>query len=288
MTSIHPTALIDPAATIHSSVEIGPYCVIGSDVTIGEGTVIHDHVTIPGRTTIGRENVVYPYAIIGSDPQDKKWMGEDSSVEIGDRNVIREQVSIHRGTGNGGGVTRIGCDNFIMVSTHIAHDCTIGDDCVIANHVMLAGHVVLEDGANVGGGVGLHHFVTVGRCAFIGGMSRIKMDVPPYMIVDGQPAAVRAVNIIGMTRKGYDLTQIDAIKESFKRFYKDNSAAKSEQIAGLRSEFSELSSVMRLCDALEASMAGTHGRAREATRDDDKWEVRHEAAPVAAIEDAAR
>lgn len=285
MTSIHPTAVIDPSAVIDPTVHIGPYCVIGPDVTIGEGTVLHDHVTIPRLTTIGRENVLHPYSIIGSDPQDKKWMGEDATVEIGDRNVIREQVSVHRGTANGGGVTRIGDDNFIMVSTHIAHDCQIGHDCVIANHVMLAGHVLLEDGANIGGGVGLHHFVTVGQCAFIGGMSKIKKDVPPYMIVDGQPAAVRAVNIIGMTRKGHSSCHIDAVKESFKRLYKDNGTAKSEQLAGLRAEFADVSSVMSLCDALEASMAGTHGRAREATRDDDKWEVRPETAQMITAED---
>ncbi len=194
MTQIHPTAIIHPSAEIEDSVLVGPHSVIGPEVVIGAGTILHNHVTIQSLTTIGRDNMIYPFAVLGADPQDRKWDGERATCQIGDCNCIREHVTIHRGTGNGGGVTTIGSDNLIMVAAHIAHDCRLGDHITIANQVMLAGHVRVEDGASAGGGAGIHHFVTIGTCAFVGGLARITRDVPPFMIVEGNPAEVRAIN----------------------------------------------------------------------------------------------
>ena len=155
MTHIHPTAIVDPLAKIAETVTIGPYCIIGPDVVVGDHTVLHNHVTIHSSTTIGESNVFYPFSVIGANPQDRKYHGEYSVCEIGNHNQIREHVTIHRGTGNGGGVTRIGNENLIMVSAHIAHDCHLGDRIAIANQVMLAGHVRVRDDANIGGGTSL-------------------------------------------------------------------------------------------------------------------------------------
>jgi UDP-N-acetylglucosamine acyltransferase len=171
MATIHPTAIIDPSAQLADDVVIGPYCVVGSHVVIGAGSVLQNHVTIQANTIIGRDNVFYPFSVIGADPQDRKFRGERTMLIMGDGNRIREHVTIHRGTGNGGGETRIGDNNLIMVAVHIAHDCCLGNDICIANQVMLAGHVTIEDGANIGGGAGLHHFTTVGSCAFVGGLA---------------------------------------------------------------------------------------------------------------------
>lgn len=270
MMKIHPTTIVDPSAEIADSVEIGPYCVIGPDVTVGAGTILHNHVTVQALTTIGEENIFYPYSVIGADPQDRKYHGERAVCIIGDRNAIREHVTIHRGTGNGGAVTRLGNDNLIMVAAHIAHDCWLGNEICVANQVMLAGHVRIEDGANIGGGAGVHHFATVGACAFVGGLARITKDVPPFTIVEGNPAEVRAINTIAMMRRGFAAEHIDAMKVAFKRLFRDNGAAMYEKIAELRQVYAEVPPVVRLCDALAASAIGVHGRARELARTDNK------------------
>ncbi len=273
MSNIHPTAIIDSTAEIDASVTIGPSCVIGPMVTIGAGCVLHNHITIPSLTTIGRDNEVYPFAVIGADPQDRKFHGEESWCVIGDRNRIREHVTIHRGTGNGGGATRIGNDNLVMVAAHIAHDCQVGNGTTLANQVLLAGHVRVQDGANIGGGAGVHHFVTVGACSFVGGLARVPRDVPPFMILEGNPAEVRAVNSIAMTRLGYPPDQIDAVKDAFKRLFRDNEASMREKISELRRSYDGVPPVRQLCDALEAAARGVHGRALEIHRSDDKWAV---------------
>lgn len=270
MTKIHTTAIVDASAQLADDVEIGPYCVVGPDVEIGPRTVLHNHVTIASLTNVGEDNVFYPYSVIGADPQDRKFHGEKTACRLGDRNAIREHVTIHRGTANGGGVTKIGSDNLIMVASHIAHDCNLGDRIVIANQVMLAGHVHVQDGANIGGGAGLHHFTTVGRCAFIGGLARISKDVPPYMIVEGNPAEVRAVNSIAMMRNGYSPEHIEAMKESFKRLFRDNGAPIVEKLEELRIRYRDVPAVIELCDALEATSDGVHGRAMEVFRHDNK------------------
>ncbi|MEE2719321.1 MAG: acyl-ACP--UDP-N-acetylglucosamine O-acyltransferase [Planctomycetota bacterium] len=268
--TIHPTAIIDETATVHDTAEIGPWCVVGPDVTIGSGTELMSHVVIQRDTVIGSENRFYPYSVIGVDPQDRKYDGERTVCEIGDRNEIREHVTIHRGTGNGGGATTVGSGNLIMVGAHIAHDCRIGEETVIANQVMLAGHVVVEDFASIGGGAGIHHFATIGTCSFVGGLARVSRDVPPFMIVEGHPSEVRAVNAVALARRGFGDEHIDAIKDAFRRIFR-SSGSTSEQLGQLRAEYASIQAVGSLCDALEASAAGTHGRALEAGRADDKW-----------------
>lgn len=273
MATIHPTAIVNSSAQIASGAEIGPYCIIGPDVRIGEHTVLHNHVTVQSLTTIGSDNILYPYSVIGADPQDRKWRGERATCVIGDRNSIREHVTIHRGTGNGGGITQIGSDNLIMVAAHIAHDSQVGDNIVIANQVMLAGHVRIEDNANIGGGAGVHHFTTVGTCAFVGGMARIAKDVPPFMIVEGNPAEVRAANTIAMVRGGYRPEHVEAVKDAYKRLYRDNGSPMADRLAELRLDYPDVPAITRLCDALAAAAVGVHGRALELSRADDKRTV---------------
>ncbi|MCH2134031.1 MAG: acyl-ACP--UDP-N-acetylglucosamine O-acyltransferase [Phycisphaerales bacterium] len=270
MATIHDTAIVDSTARISDEATIGPYCVIGPEVEIGPGTVLQNHVTVQCHSRIGANNLFYPFAVIGADPQDKKFDGEPTECLIGDNNEIREHVTIHRGTGNGGGVTSIGDDNLIMVGCHIAHDCRIGNGTVIANQVMLAGHVVIGDAAGIGGGAGVHHYVTIGQSAFVGGMARVSRDVPPYMIVEGHPAEVRAVNVIGMSRRGFSSEHVDAMKETFRRLFRENSNM-VEGLAAVRLEFSGVPAIDAVCQAIEDASGGTHGRARESTRRDDKW-----------------
>ncbi len=270
MTSVHPTAIIDPSAELADDVRVGPYCVIGPDVQIGGGSVLDAHVTIGMRTVLGSRNHLHSHCAVGGDPQDRKYAGELTDLRIGDDNEIREHVTIHRGTGNGGSVTDVGSGNLLMVGAHVAHDCSVGDGTVIANQVMLAGHVRVEDGASIGGGVGVHHFATIGRLSFVGGLARVSRDVPPFMIVEGHPAEARAVNAIGMLRNDYAQSDIEAMKEAFRRVYRGASVV-AEAIAELRAGFSGVEAVGHLCDSIEASTMGTHGRAREAMRTDDKW-----------------
>ncbi|MHC5022420.1 MAG: acyl-ACP--UDP-N-acetylglucosamine O-acyltransferase [Planctomycetota bacterium] len=273
MPSIHPTAIIDPSARIADSTVVGPYCIIGPDVVLGAGNVLHNHVTIQALTMIGDDNVFYPYAVVGADPQDRKYNGERATCVIGSRNKIREHVTIHRGTANGGGVTSIGSDNLIMVAAHIAHDCQITDHICIANQVMVAGHVRIDEGANIGGGAGLHHFATIGTCAFVGGLARITKDVPPFMIVEGNPAEVRAINSIAMARRGYSAEHIEAVKDAYKRLFRDNGAPIAEKLIALRREYPDVPAIITLCDALAAAADGVHGRAMETVRIDDKRAV---------------
>jgi UDP-N-acetylglucosamine acyltransferase len=273
MATIHPTAIVDPTATVAESVVVGPYCVIGPEVCLDAGTVLHNHVIVQALTTIGQDNEIYPFAVLGADPQDRKFQGERAFCVIGDGNRIREHVTVHRGTANGGYYTRIGNDNLIMVAAHIAHDCQIKDHVTIANQVMLAGHVHVENGASIGGGAGLHHFVSVGVCSFVGAMARISKDVPPYMIVEGNPAEVRAVNSIAMNRRGYGPQDIEALKQAFRRLFRDNDATMSEKLTMVREEQPDVEAVTTLCDALAATAVGVHGRALEQKRLDDKRAV---------------
>ena len=282
MSTIHETAIVDPSAEIGTDAIIGPYCVVGPDVVIGDRTVLHNHVVVQELTRIGEDNIIFPFAVIGADPQDKKFAGERVTCEVGDRNMIREHVTIHRGTANGGGVTRVGHDNLLMVAAHIAHDCRIGNETILANQVMIAGHAVIEDAANIGGGAGVHHFTTVGRCAFVGGLARITKDVPPFMIVEGSPAEVRTINSIAMSRRGYEPDEIEAMKDVFRRLYRENGAPMSEKLESLRETCAHYRSIMILCDHLEASACGVHGRALELARTDDKWKQKASIAKTSA------
>jgi UDP-N-acetylglucosamine acyltransferase len=218
--AIHPTAVVDPSARIGEGVSVGAYSVVGAEVEIGDGTSIGAHCTINGPTRIGHENRIHGHAAIGGDPQDKKFAGERTELVIGDGNVIREFVTISRGTGNGGGVTRVGDRNWLLAYTHIAHDCQVGNDCVFSNNATLAGHVEVGDQVILSGFVGVHQFCRIGAHAFIGMGAFVNGDVPPYVMVAqegyGRP---RGINAEGLKRRGFDAARISAIKRAYRALY---------------------------------------------------------------------
>jgi len=221
MTRIHPTAIVDPKAQVDASVTIGPYSVIGPHVKIGAGTTVGPHVVIEGHTTIGRDNRFFQFGSIGAANQDKKYKGEPCELVIGDRNTIREFVTLHIGTVQDKAVTRIGDDNWIMAYTHIAHDCVVGNNTTLANNTTLGGHVELGDWVTVGGLCGIHQFVKVGAHAMLGFQSAISQDVPPFMLVDGNPLAVRGVNVTGLKRRNFSAERIQAIRQMHKLIYRE-------------------------------------------------------------------
>ena len=240
---------------------VGPYSVIGPDVAIGDRTQISNGVTIAGRTAIGSDNVIYPCAVIGTPPQDLKYKGGETRVTVGDRNTIREYVTINRGTEKGGGVTTVGNDNLLMCTCHVAHDCAVGDGCVISNAVLLAGHVRVGDGAVLSGAVAIHHFVIVGEYAFVGGMSRIVRDVPPFLVSEGDPAQERAVNVVGLSRHGFSAEAIAALEEAFKVIFRSGEPM-SETLSRVAAA-SPTKEVGRLVEFLRNRSAGKHGRAHQ-------------------------
>ncbi len=217
--SIHPTAIVDAGARLAADVTVGPYSVIGPEVEIGEGSVVGAHALIEGPTRIGRGNRIGAYAAIGGDPQDKKYHGERSALVIGNGNTIREFVTINRGTGEGGGITRIGDDNWIMAYVHVAHDCTIGSHTVFANNATLAGHVEIGDHVVLGGFCGVHQFCKIGAHAFAAMFAAINRDVPPFVYAAGQFAQPRGVNAEGLKRRGFSAERIAAIRRAYRTLY---------------------------------------------------------------------
>lgn len=215
--AIHPTAIVDPDADISREAEIGPYCIIGSGVTVGPRTRLLAHVYLEGKLTIGKDNVFYPYVSCGVAPQDKKYKGESSETRIGDRNSIREFVTIHRGTEGGGMLTAIGDDNLLMAYVHVAHDVIVHNHTILANGVTFAGHVVVEDFANIGGLCAIHQFCRIGRHAMVGSNSVIKQNVLPFSITaTDHNAQVYGANRIGLERKGYDADAIEPLQNAFR------------------------------------------------------------------------
>jgi UDP-N-acetylglucosamine acyltransferase len=217
--SIHPTAIVDPRARLAEDVGIGPYSVVGAEVEIGEGSSIGAHALVEGPTKIGRNNRIGAYAAIGGDPQDKKYHGERSTLVIGDGNTIREFVTINRGTDDGGGVTRIGDDNWIMAYVHVAHDCTIGSHTILANNATLAGHVEIGDHVVLGGFCGVHQFCKIGAHAFAAMFAAINRDVPPFVYAAGQFAEPRGVNAEGLKRRGFSSERVAAIRRAYRTLY---------------------------------------------------------------------
>ena len=220
---IHETAVIQPGANIGRDVEIGPYAVIGSNVSIGSGTKIGPHVVIDGWTSIGKNCAVYPGAAIGGEPQDLKFIGEKSYVFIGDNCSIRECVTINRATGEDN-ETRIGNNVLLMATTHIAHNCVLGNNVIISNGAGIAGHVTIEDRAVIGGLSGVHQFVKIGRNAMVGGMAKIVQDVPPFVIVDGNPAYVAGLNSVGISRAGISAAVRRDLKKAYKILYRSSNS----------------------------------------------------------------
>ena len=216
---IDPRSIIDPSAIIGKNVSIGPYSIIGPEVAIGEDSVIESHVVIKGKTTIGSGNHIYSFASIGDDPQDKKYNNEDTAVEIGNKNTIREYTTINKGTAQDVGTTRLGDDNWIMAYVHIAHDCQVGNKTIFANNTTLGGHVIVGDYVIFGGFSGAHQFCKIGAHSFLGMYSGIARDLPPYVIVMGQPAEPRGINLEGLKRRDFNSDQIRNIKSAYKYLY---------------------------------------------------------------------
>jgi UDP-N-acetylglucosamine acyltransferase len=248
--TIHPTAVIDPSARIGERVAIDAYCVIGANVEIGEGTVIGAHTTIEGATRIGRDNRIHAHAAIGGDPQDKKYRGGRSELVIGDRNTIREFATINRGTAEGGGITRIGDDNWIMAYVHVAHDCLVGDGTVFANNATLAGHVEVGDFVILGGFTGVHQFCKIGAHAFIGMGSLINADVPPFVMVAGTYAKPRGINSEGLKRRGFSADRIAAIKRAYRALYVSGKplAEAREQLSAQSTDDSDVRQMLEFID----------------------------------------
>ncbi|WP_426114326.1 acyl-ACP--UDP-N-acetylglucosamine O-acyltransferase [Massilia sp. PWRC2] len=222
MNLIHPTAIIDAAARLDPSVEVGPYSIIGANVVIGARTVIGPHVVIDGHTTIGEDNRFFQFSSIGAQPQDKKWAGEPTRLEIGHRNTVREFCTFNTGTAQDKGVTRLGDDNWMSAYVHLAHDCQVGSNTIFSNNAQLAGHVEVGDWAILSGFAGVHQFCKIGAHAFVGMYTSLTQDVPPFVLVNGNPASARGVNIEGIRRRGFSRAQIDAIRAAYKTIYRSN------------------------------------------------------------------
>ena len=218
---IHKTAIIDPNAKISPNVKIGPYSIIGSNVEIGEGSEIQSHVSIIGNTKIGINNKIYSYASIGNDPQDLKFKGEETKLEIGNDNKIREYVTINPGTIGGGGITRIGNNCLFMVSSHIAHDCLVGNNVILANNVPLGGHAQIEDDVIIGGNSAVQQFTRVGKSAMIGGMCGVVRDIIPYGVAHGNRSILQGLNVIGLRRKNIPNNEIMVLSDAYKELFKN-------------------------------------------------------------------
>jgi UDP-N-acetylglucosamine acyltransferase len=254
--AIHPTALVDPLARVAEGAEIGPYCIIGSGVEIGPGTRLMAHVYVEGQTSIGSENVFYPYSTVGVASQDLKYRDERSETRIGDRNKIREFVTIHRGTAGGGLVTSIGDDNLLMVYSHVAHDVHVGNHVILGNSVGIAGHVTVEDWADISPYSGVHQFCRIGRHAFVGPYTVVKQDVMPYSLTSHKPeASVFGANAIGLQRRGFDSAAIEALQTAF-RLLTRAQLNTSQAIERIRAEVPPSTEVDELIDFIRASERG--------------------------------
>jgi UDP-N-acetylglucosamine acyltransferase len=234
---IHKTAIVDSKAKISANVNIGPYSIIGPNVEIGEHTVINSHVSIAGYTKIGKKNKIYPFASIGNNPQDLKYDGEKSYLEIGNSNTIREYVSINPGTRGGGGLTKIGNNCLFMVSSHVAHDCVIGDNVVAVNNVAIGGHVQIDDNAIIGGNSAIHQYIRIGKFAMIGGICAVIRDVIPYGLVHGNRSVLQGINLIGLRRNNIPNQEIALLSKAYKEIFKSENL--SENLKNLSEEFKE-------------------------------------------------
>lgn len=262
---IHPTAVVHPEATVAEDAVIGPYCVVGPKVTLGSGTRLWSHVTIEGRTTLGRNNLVLPFSSLGSAPQDLKYAGGETTLSIGDDNTIREHVTLNTGTEVGGGATVIGNGNLLMATSHVAHDCVLGDHIVMANGALLGGHVHIGSHAIVSGGALVHHFVTIGRHTFIAGGAHINTDAPPFMMIHGVKPRVHAVNTVGLRRRGFSAQTLEALREAHRLVWR-STTPRREAVSAVEKQFGAIPEIQELVRFLSASLEGKNGRALEARR----------------------
>lgn len=254
-TEIHKTAIIDPKAVIDEGVSIGPFCIVGEGVKLKKGTRLMSNVMIEGNTEIGEGCQIYPFASIGLPPQDLKYKGEKTGVKIGNNNVIREYMTIHRGSVGGDGLTEIGNDNFLMAYVHVAHDCKIGDSVIMANLATLAGHVVVEDYAYIGGLVVVHQFTRIGAYAMVGGFSGIGQDIPPYTMASGPRAKLFGLNSVGLKRHGFTDSTINELKKAYKILFREKLTLK-EALKKVQKEFSHSKEIKHLVEFIEKNTRG--------------------------------
>jgi UDP-N-acetylglucosamine acyltransferase len=254
--TIHPSSQVHPEAKIHPTVEIGPWCVVGAHVELGKGTKLVSHVVMDGWTKVGEDNVLFPFSNIGGVPQDLKYKGEPTRLEIGNRNQIREGVTLNLGTVQGGGVTKIGDDNLIMAYVHVGHDSIIGNHCILVNYVGLAGHVILEDYVTLGGMTGVSQFVRVGSHSYIGGQSGLERDVPPYCIAFGsRPTSIKGANIVGLRRRGFTAEIISKINDAIKLWARPD-VQKEQCLLELESQYGDVPEIRSFTSFIRGSDAG--------------------------------
>tara|TARA_E500000331_G_scaffold181891_1_gene175264 strand:- start:181 stop:978 length:798 start_codon:yes stop_codon:yes gene_type:complete len=251
MAQIHPTAVIDSNAKIGEKVSIGPYCCIGANVEIGDGVELKAHVVIDGQTSIGADCKFFPFASIGLPPQDLKYSGEESTLTLGERNIVREYVTMNPGTDGGGLETRVGNDNLFMVGAHVAHDCIVGNNIIMANNATLAGHVVIDDYAIIGGLAAVHQFCRIGRHAMIGGMSGVENDIIPYASVLGGRASLSGLNLVGLKRRGFSKDEIKSLRVAYRQLFAEEGLL-SERVADVATQFSEVESIMEIVEFMRA------------------------------------
>jgi UDP-N-acetylglucosamine acyltransferase len=262
---ISPQACVHPDAELDEDVVIGPFCVVGPHVRIQSGTRLVSSVTIMGHVSIGADNIIYPHVVIGGEPQDISYAGSDTQVIIGDGNTIREGVTINRGSEKEDGVTRIGDKNFLMACSHVAHDCKMGNHIIMANGSLLGGHVHVDDYASISGAVAVHHYTTIGSYSFIGGLSRVLHDVPPFMLCEGAPARPRCINIVALKRHDFSPHVIDCLAEAHRLIYRAKVGLDPAREI-LRGNNQLVPQVNQLLAFIEGQQEGRHGRGREARR----------------------
>jgi UDP-N-acetylglucosamine acyltransferase len=252
---VHPTAIVAPEAVIGEGTEIGPYSIVGPKVRLGRGNKVGPHVVIEGRTTVGDENKIFQFASVGSVPQDLKYSGEDSSLIIGDRNLIREYVTLQPGTASGKMETTIGSENLFMVSSHVAHDCIVGDRNVLANSVAVAGHVEIGNGVVLGGLCGIHQFVRIGDLCMLAGGSMVNRDIPPFCTAQGDRALLVGLNLVGLERRGVDSHDMKMLRAIYRRLFEDEGALR-EKLEVLKGEYRDFELANALFDFISTSRRG--------------------------------
>ena len=264
-TYLAANASVHPKAQIADDVEIGPFCVIGPDARIGRGTRLENNVTLMGHVILGEHNHVHTGVVIGGEPQDLSYAGSNTRVVIGSHNTIRECVTINRGSEKEDGVTSVGDHNFLMACCHVAHDCRLGNHIIITNATLLGGHVHVHDNATLSGGVGVHHYATIGSYCFVAGMSLVRHDVPPYMLVEGHPARPRCINVVALKRSNFSQEAIDCLAEAHRLLYRAKVGLDNAREI-LRANGQLLPQVNHLLSFVQDQQEGRHGRGRERTR----------------------
>jgi UDP-N-acetylglucosamine acyltransferase len=253
---IHPSAIVSPAAKLGRNVRVGPYCIIGANVELGDDCVLHSHVVLEGHSKFGCGNEFFPFSMLGGKTQDLKYIGEPTYLEVGDENVFRENVTVHRGTFEGL-PTRIGSHNLLLCYSHVAHDCQLGDHIILSNSVGIAGHILIDDYAIVSGVAAVHQFCRIGKHSIVGGCSKITQDVPPFMIVDGNPASTRGINLVGLQRRGFSEDDIKAIRSAYKKLFLKKDGNLATSISSLKATLTgDSPHVAHLIDFVEKSERG--------------------------------